>query len=377
MSTTNTLLTPTMIANEALSILKSSMVMKDLVHTDYSKEFVKVGDTLTVRTPATLAAVDFTTTIASQNLTETPITVKLDRFKDVSVELTSKEWTLNIKDFSSQVIAPAMVALGEVIDTDIFNFLFGAANSAVLATSATPTTLADIAGLGLALDNAKAPTTDRHLVLSPTHKYRYALTSNLSNVAYAGTNDTLRESLLGKVYSMNTYMDQNATKSTATTSGTATGTMKIAATAAAETVACTEVKTAAGADGGTLEVGDGFVYKGKIYRVTSKGTASSNEIASLAIAGQAFPETITATTVPIVRNTASVAFHRNAVAFVNRQLDEPMGAARVGVASADGLSVRVVYGYNQSTKTDTISFDILYGLATLRSTLAVRLVDTF
>ena len=52
-----------------------------------------------------------------------------------------------------------------------------------------------------------------------------------------------------------------------------------------------------------------------------------------------------------------------------------MGAAKTAVASADGLSVRVVFDYNSTKKYDVISFDILYGVKVLRSTLAVRLVD--
>ena len=87
------LLTPQIIANEALLILRNSLVMADLVHTDYSQEFVKVGDTITVRKPATLVAKDFVSSIDVQDIEEGSVTVKLDRFKDVSVSLSSKEQT--------------------------------------------------------------------------------------------------------------------------------------------------------------------------------------------------------------------------------------------------------------------------------------------
>lgn len=43
----NTILTPNVIANEALMVLKNNLVMANLVHRDYEKEFVKVGDTVT------------------------------------------------------------------------------------------------------------------------------------------------------------------------------------------------------------------------------------------------------------------------------------------------------------------------------------------
>ena len=48
----NTILTPKIIAQEALMVLESQLTMAGLVHRDYSKEFVRVGDTITIRKPA-------------------------------------------------------------------------------------------------------------------------------------------------------------------------------------------------------------------------------------------------------------------------------------------------------------------------------------
>jgi hypothetical protein len=369
----NTFLTPQIIANEALAILRNQLVIADLVHQDYSSEFVKVGDTITVRKPAELIAKDFAGTIAAQDLTEQGVAVKLDRFKDVSVKITSKQATLEIKDFSKQVIEPAMVALAQQLDEDLANFMFENAQGSVSCASASPTNLADIANAGKYLDKVKAPMADRHLVLSPDHKYRYALTEILSKVNYAGSNETLRESILGKVYGMMTYMDQNMPSSTAATSGSAKLVFKVASSATSGEVAISDLSTATA----TVKIGDGFVYDGILYRFTANGTGSSSAIASIAVS-PAFPAGVsTPVEVPVVRNSASVAFHRHAFAFVNRPLDLPMGAARAAVVSGEGLSVRVVYGYDQSTKTDTISFDIIYGIANLYNQLAVRLQDTY
>ena len=45
----NTFLTPEIVAKEALMVLTGNLVMADLVHRDYSEEFVGVGDTVTIR----------------------------------------------------------------------------------------------------------------------------------------------------------------------------------------------------------------------------------------------------------------------------------------------------------------------------------------
>ena len=71
------------------------------------------------------------------------------------------------------------------------------------------------------------------------------------------------------------------------------------------------------------------------------------------------------TTIKHLLNQGIVAFHRNALALVSRNLALPMGAANAAYASAGGLGVRVVYDYDATTKTDKISFDVIYGVKAL------------
>ena len=74
----NKLLTPQIIANEALMVLQSNMVMANLVHRDYSNEFVQVGDTITVRKPAKFVAKNFTGQTEGQDVTEGSVPVKME-----------------------------------------------------------------------------------------------------------------------------------------------------------------------------------------------------------------------------------------------------------------------------------------------------------
>ena len=309
----NTFLTPQIIAQEALAILRNQLIFAELVHTDYANEFVKVGDTITVRKPAELIAKDFAGSISAQDLTEQGVTVKLDKFKDVSVSITSQQASLELRDFARQVIEPAMVALAQQIDEDLANFIFEKASGSVLASSATPSTLADIANVGKKLDIAKAPMQERHLVLSPEHKYRYALTEILTKVNFAGSNETLREALLGKVYGMQTYMNQNLPESTSSTNGTAKGTISVASSSDSGEVDITGIAPNATS---TLKIGEGFVFEGVLYRFTENVTGVSNAKASVAVS-PAFPAGKSATEVRIVRLSSSVGFHKNAFAFRN------------------------------------------------------------
>lgn len=368
----NTLITPTLVAREALAILRNNCVYKDLVHTDFSGEFVnRIGDTVNVRVPATLAANDFTSTISKQNITESYVAVVLNKFKDVSVAITSKEWSLSLVDFSSQVIAPAMAAIGEQIDADIANLIFEKASSTVTRSAATPTTLGDFASIAKALDIAKAPKMNRSLVMTPNHKYAYGLLDHLVKGSYAGDNDLLRRNELGPVYGIDTFMDQNTPTSTAATSGTAIGTITVASSSTAGKVDLTAGSAAAA----TFKAGDGFVYGGVLYRFTAATVTLSSSALADVVVSPVFPELVSATVVYIVRNGASLAFHKDAFAFVNRPLAIPQGAVKSAVASADGLSVRVIFDYDIDYKQDVISFDILYGVKELRVAMVVRLVD--
>jgi hypothetical protein len=363
----NTLLTPSIIAKEALMQLQANLVMAELVHKDYSSEFAKVGDTITIRKPATFKAKNFAGQIEKQDITESSVSVKLDRIRDVSVDVSSKEWTLDIKDFSEQVIKPAMQAIAQQVDEDLLAYGVEHAGKKVTAT-ASPTNLADIASIGKELDLAKAPTSERRLVLHPTHKYRYALTENLSKVSYAGDNETLRNALLGSVYGIDTYMDQNAPDTGASTTGTATS-YKVAGTKGATKVALSSVS----ATTATIAKGDGFIFNGHLYRFTEDATAVDGAVAEIDI-DQKLADKIEATdTIVMVNAPHSLAFHKNGLALVSRQLELPMGAANAAIESFGGLSIRVVYGYDIDTKTDTISFDILYGVKELDKDLIVDL----
>lgn len=363
----NTLLTPSIIAKEALMVLESNLTMVPLVHTDYSNEFAQVGDTITIRKPATFIAKNFTGTTSVQDITEGSATVKLDRFRDVTANVTSKQMTLDIKDFSMQVIEPAMRSLAQAVDTDLLTVGVASAANTVTATS-SPTNLADIASLGKALDKQKVPVTERRLIVHPDHKYAYALTDNLSKVAYAGSSETLRNYELERVYGFDTFMSQNLPDCGAATSGTATA-YKVTATAGATKVALSSMS----ATTATIKDGDTFIIDGYMYRFTEDETASSSAIAEIDI-DQPIHKSFTNEDAIVIKKPHSLAFHKNGLALVHRPIALPLDGRGAYATSDNGLTIRVVFDYNSSTKTDTVSFDILYGITALNDKMIAKLV---
>ena len=363
----NKFLTPDIIAKEALMQLESNMVMADLVYRDYSSEFAKVGDTITVRKPNTFKSKNFLGQTEAQAVDESGVAVKMNRHRDVTVDVSSTDMTLSVESFSEQIAKPAMQAIAQSVDEDLLASGVAGAGT-VIAATAEPTNLKDIADIAKTFDINKVPMADRRLVLHPEHKYRYALTDNLSKVSYAGDNKTLRDALLGRIYSFDTYMDQNCPDTAAATAGNAT-TYKVSGTKGATQVALSSVSGATG----TVKTGDGFILDGVLYRFTEDKQAASNAIASVKIDQKLIADATNAE-VTLVKAPHSLAFHKNGLALVTRQLELPMGAAKAAIASANGLAVRVVFGYNTETKMDTVSFDILYGITPLDKLMLVDLV---
>lgn len=362
----NTFLTPDIIAREALVVLENNLVMANLVHRDYSDEFVSVGDTVTVRKPAKFTAKNFTGAIVRQDAAEDSVAVKIDRHRDVSFEVTSKELTLDIQDFSAQLISPAVRAIAQAVDEDLLNTVSDVA--ATVTATASPTDLADIASLSKTLDIAKVPLDQRRLVLDPNHKYRYALTDNLSKVAYAGSGETLRNAELGRLYTLDTYMDQNCPGTLAESAGTATA-FQVSGIKGETKVALSGVVPATA----TVKKGDCFILDGYRYHFAADATAAAGAVAEVAVDSELVKD-YAGSDAYIANKSHSLAFHRNAIALVTRPLALPMGDNRAAIVQKGGLGVRVVFGYDQDTKKNIVSVDMIYGVKTLDASMAVKLV---
>lgn len=359
----NTLLTPSIIANEALMVLQSQLTMANLVHRDYSKEFVNVGDTITVRRPATFVSKNFTGTTTTQDVTEGSVAVKMDRFRDVTVAVSSKELTLSIDDFSKQIVEPAMQAIAQSVDIDLL--AMGISKAAKTASVSSTPVITDIAGVGKALDKSKAPKENRRLILPADIQYKYNTLDNFAKASYAGDSQALRNSEIGKVYTCETFASENCPQSSADTAGTVTA-YKVVGTANATQFTVSDGSAATG----TIKVGDQLIVEGYLYTCTEDLTLVSGG-GTLKV-DQNIPATIsTATSVKIINKAHALGFHRNGLALVTRAIALPLGNKNAYIASADGLAVRVVFDYSASTKTDTISFDIIYGIKELNTALLV------
>ena len=365
----NNLLSCKRIAREALPILKNNLVIPELFRTDFSKEFVKQGDTIQVKKPAVFEAKDFTDEVTIQEINQDKVLVKMDKIADVSVEITSKEMALDTVAFNTDVLEPAMIALAEKINREgleMYKHIYR--NIGVAGT--TPSSLDDLAKARVALNKAKAPLVGRYGVWDPDADGKFSIIPAIVNAEKSGSTQALREGAIGRIQGLDNYMSQQvAVHKSGTFAKITTPLVNGAVTKGATTI---------NLDGGsgteTLVKGDLLTIAGKQYVVTEDATAVSG-----AIAAKVYPAVVeniadnTEVTFPDKTaggHVANMVFNKNAFAFVTRPLEPAAGGQDCHVVSYNGLNIRVTYGYDMKTKKNMLSLDTIYGFAPLYPSLA-------
>ena len=368
----NQFITIKQIARTALPRLIDNLVFPNLIHKDFSEEFArKQGDTIQVRKPVILEAQDFDPTqgTASQDVKEESVEVKLDHIATVDISIEALEGALSFDDVTRLFIEPAAAALAEKINRDGLE-LYKDVPTYCGTAGTTPSTLAAIANARKQLNLQKVPTAGRVAVWDPEADAAFSTLDAIVHAEKSGTTQALREGSIGRVMGMNHFMSQ-AVK--AHTAGTAQpGTIKVNANASkgADKISLKGLTAAAGktAKGDIIKIGK---YS---YVITGEVTASSNVLTDVPISPALQANVAADTAVTYVpSHTANLAFHPMAFAFVNRPLTAPAGVESY-VTSYNGVSLRVVRGYDMTHKREVISMDVLYNFKTIYPELACRVL---
>ena len=204
----NNFLTPDIIAREALMVLRNNAVMSQLVYRDYSSDFVgAVGDTITVRKPAAFVVNEFTDAITVQDAAEESSLVTMDKHLDVSFKVTARQMSMDIEDFSAQLLTPAMQAFADKIDKYLIELAKTVPGKVAISDPAAP---GDVLAARKILTQNAAPMTDRHLVLGVDAEADLLANELFASADKSGDEGTaLREASLGRKFGFDVYIDQN------------------------------------------------------------------------------------------------------------------------------------------------------------------------
>jgi hypothetical protein len=406
----NALITPSVIAKEALLQLENNCVMANLVHRDFEDEFVKVGSTISVRRPVQFT-VTSGATLTKQDVTEGKFSVAVDSQKHVGWGFVTSDLTLTVDEYSERYIKPACIQLANQIDADICGLYKNVWNwTGTLGATLAIDSFADFAKGPQRLDEGAVPTDDRRAVLSPAD--HWALVGSQTALYFDRIGEpSYRRGKLGMIGGVDTYMDQNVKTHTTGTRDNSTpladaaaGNGVLSTTYATSKDTGTMVLSTDGWDTCTLTEGDVFtistvfavnpVSKATqsylqqfVVRVAASVTSSDSEVTiSPPIIGSGAYQTVNeiaadADTIVNMGTSATnyvqnLCFHKNAFALVMRPLVMPDGVAFKSKQSKNGFSIRVLKDYDIINDEEIIRLDVLYGVKTVDARLATRMSGT-
>ena len=409
----NTLITPAIIAQEALFQLENNTVLGDKVHRQYRHEFVKIGDSVTIRRPVQFVVSDGATRV-NQDVIEPTTTITIDERKHVSWLFSTQDLTLTIEEYSERYIKPAMIQLANQVDTDLalvgaqqfFNFTG--------TPGTTPSAFADLAAVAQKMDEFAVPDDyNRCLTLNPAA--RWSIADGLGAVFNAEiTGDTVRKGRLGEIANFNIYGDQNI-QNIQTPGIDMTGTLINSAALVAQgppsaALSSYAIPVDTVAANGTVVAGTKFTIPGVFavnpvskqstgnlqeFTVVADATIAANagtlqvypiindgSVASIAgfqtvdvPGGLAALDNVALTIVNQDNSQAAfphnLAFHTNALALVTVPLELPDSATFKARADWRGYSIRIVKDYDIDQDEEIIRLDMLYGVDAIYPELGV------
>ncbi len=398
----NDILTPSIIAKEALMQLENALVMGNNVHKEYKDEFVKVGSSVSVRKPVKFTTTDGAT-LVKQDVEESDTNIIVDSRKHVAWSFDTQSLTLDIEKYSERYIKPAVIALAQNVEsalTGLYSDVYGYAGVA----GTIPNTFAHLGGAGRVLDDNAVPD-GRKAIFNP--ETTWSLADGLKAVFVQGKAKTaMEEARMGYYARFDTYMGQSikvhtvgAHGGTPLVNGGSQGTTYALSKATGSSSLTTDGWTNSTA---VLNEGDVFTIAGvfginpntkdstgslQTFVVNASGTSDGSgnltlDISPAIITSGAY-QTVSAVpaddAVITVKGTAStgyaqnLCFHPNAFALVTVPLAMPDGVSFKARETHNGLSIRVVKDYDITNDEEIIRLDILFGVKTIYPELACRL----
>jgi hypothetical protein len=355
------------IAAEALTIMSDELVIANMAAKDKSADFnvrpngYAVGDTVRIKTRPDYAVNEFSSTISTQDIRESTRSMAIEKHFDVSVSVTAREKSLDLESFSEQVIMPAARRIAEQVD------LY------------TGTKITQAAGLftsddlfGSAADVANARKTallqqldpERMVLMNPDLEAKVLGQTwfNQSQTRGGDGTDTLRSGNMGRVMGMDFYSSVNFPSGSHTPGdGTTTTDNTGSANAIGATTLTFDSLT------GTIESGDRIVIAGvkRPLIAAAQATATATSVAIVDPITEIIPDGAAVTVVSsgnTVHSYQGAIFDSQSLAVAFPMLDAPSDKPS-SVISDNGVGIRVVQGYDMTTKTETLSLDVLMGAA--------------
>ncbi len=404
---TNSLLTPSIIAKETLAILENNLVAAGKVNRQFENQFNKIGNTITVRKPN-----KFTVTsgpgLSIQNVTEPSTAITISNQKHVDFQFSTSDLTLVIEEFSDRYLKPAAAKLANQVDFDVLTN-FQQVYNQVGTPGVIPNAFSFLAQVGQRMDEGAVPQDGRVLILNPSANW--ALATALSSGVYVkSVAEPAFKGFLAALANFEIYLDQNIQSQTtgnyggtfSSVTGLTTGVGSV--NGAGQTGSTLVTNGWVTGIAALLNVGDVFTVQG-VYAVNPMNLTSTGSLQNFTVTAQASSDGSGNSTIGIspaitvtgayqtvsaspangaaitVRGAAgtsyaqNIAFVRDCFGLVMVPMELPQGVDFAARQMWKGMSLRIVRQYDISNDVLPCRIDLLYGSATFYPELGVRLTN--
>lgn len=399
----NSILTPSMIAKEALMQLKNRLGFTSGINRQYSDEFAqkgaKIGNSITIRKPVRYT-VSNGATLVNQDVTEESASLTLSNQKHVAINFTSKDLTLSVDEFSKRYLSGGAAALANQVDLDGLLLAKNTVANFVGTPGTTPATALVYLQAQQKLDEMACPRDNkRSFFINPAAQA--STVDGLKGLFQSSEKiaSQYEKGMMGMALGGSFYMSQNIAVHTV---GPLGGTPVVSGGAQTGASLVTSGWTASAA--ARLKKGDVFTVAG-VFAVNPLTYQSTGALQQFVVTADVSSDGAGAATIPIspsiivsgstqtvsgspansaaitVVGTASTGYAQNILAHEDAftlgcaDLQMPNGVDFASVASdpESGLSIRIVRAYDINNDAFPCRMDILYGLAALRPEWACRI----
>ena len=396
----NVLATSTIVATEALMVLKNMLPTARRVNRVYEEQFNREanrpgdnpGGTMNIKRPPRYTYRAGRVAVPQATVESTiPLTLQQG---GTDIQFSSAERKLSATRFEDKVMA-AMAPVCNEIDRqglDLFRLsTFNVLNPTGVAPNTAALSIAAMTGMGQRLDEMAAPRDGmRNMILSPGANA--ALVQGFGG--YFNSPSTIGKQnntgMLQDTFGFDVAMGQNVSVHT---NGAATATAISGANQVGSAITVVAIA------GGTLTRGTSITLPG-VFAVNPQSRTSTGQLANFVVTADALvgattinisPAIVTSgalqnvtasptTAAPYVilgaanaNYNANIAFHRDAMTMAMVPLWQPDGLGpRVSVKSDDGFSVRVIEYYDGTNDFANMRIDVLFGWAMTYPELAVK-----
>jgi hypothetical protein len=391
----NTLLTVSQITRKAAMTLHQKSQLIRSVNRQYDSEFGKagnkIGDTLRVRLPNQYAYRS-TLTYSAADIAEEKVDLPVAQVGGVDMQFTSLDLALSLDDFTDRFIDPAVSVIAANVESNFFQNMYKKVYNVVDGDAAS-FAFSHLNSARQVLTDNLAPMAKRYAILNTSHATKFM--NDTKGLFHSASNirDQYTDGIIGQTAGFDVMESTIMADHTTGTAAKTTGYLSNGATQSGATITVDTGTT-------TFLIGDVITFAG-VFRVhpetkVSTGvlqqfvvTANSGSSAtSLAIS----PSVVATGAKQNVSNTiadnsaivkvgagasellnGSLAFYRDAFAFVTADLPMPNGTDMASSSTYDGVTVSLVRDFDIATRDFKTRLDVLYGFAAIRPQLACRI----